>query len=341
MMRDGTSTVGRWAMHRDHGGLDATEQERLNMFLTASISRLGWIVPCYGVILALQGCGRFGFDLQDVAPPPAGGSGCSAPCDSGDPSASAETDGTTTEGTDGGSLTGDGKVAGREPPVDASVPDADGGAPSTPPACDQGVFCSGFESPLLEEWDRIPKLNGTANLQSSVVHAGQGALSAAASPPTGAAFVSKTGLGPYWSGSFHTRAYYFVPSSAAGLSLALMSIDPTPLVMADGITLLATADGFGISVNSAEGPALYSGKTAVPFDRWFCLELELQLSDTKGVATIRLDGSAEDVATDIDTLPLLGVTQVSVGIALAQASASKARVFVDDFVADTNPIGCD
>jgi hypothetical protein len=151
--------------------------------------------------------------------------------------------------------------------------------------------------------------------------------------------LTKRGFGPFSSGAFYVRAHYFVPSSTQRTDFALLTVGDVTLALSGGVSVFVANDGFALAADM--GSIARMGTLTVPVDRWFCLELSVQISDKQGRATLWLDGVEENFLPGAPTLPLGGVTTIGVGIASAGSSQPSARVFVDDVVVDTNPIGCE
>jgi len=181
--------------------------------------------------------------------------------------------------------------------TDGATANPDGALP--PPACSQGLFCSGFEVPMLDDWDQALAVNGTAERSSDVVRAGNGALAATTSAPSGVALMLKGGLGPFSSEEVYVRAYYYVPSSEPRVNFALLTVGDASVAVTGGVSVLVSADGFALAAET--GSVVRAGTLPVPLDRWFCLELELQL-DRRGRATLWLDGAEENALPGVDTL---------------------------------------
>jgi hypothetical protein len=76
----------------------------------------------------------------------------------------------------------------------------------------------------------------------------------------------------------------------------------------------------------------------VPFGRWYCLRLELEIADAGRIKAYVDDEVLAD-ETNVDTLPATGVHNVSVGIDFA-GQAEPGELYFDDVVVDTQPLFC-
>lgn len=76
----------------------------------------------------------------------------------------------------------------------------------------------------------------------------------------------------------------------------------------------------------------------VPFGRWYCLRLELDIGNAGSVKAYVDDDLLAD-ETGVDTLPATGVHNVSVGIDFA-GQTEPGELYFDDVVVDRQPIDC-
>lgn len=78
----------------------------------------------------------------------------------------------------------------------------------------------------------------------------------------------------------------------------------------------------------------------LPFDRWLCIEVRVEVDDP-GRVQLFLDGTLIASRSDIDLLPGTGFSRIAVGLPSTDVGQPSARVYVDEVVIDTQPIGCD
>src|SRR5262249_37561561 len=96
------------------------------------------------------------------------------------------------------------------------------------------------------------------------------------------------------------------------------------------------------TVDSVPAPAqVLSATTAMPTDRWVCLEWHLRVA-TGGWAKLYLDGVEVTALTAAqNTLPTPTLGEIGLGLVAAPGSAAAARdLWLDDVIVDNSPIGC-
>jgi hypothetical protein len=81
---------------------------------------------------------------------------------------------------------------------------------------------------------------------------------------------------------------------------------------------------------------------AFPRDRWVCVQLDLDVSDTNGSFTLSIDGqSVLAQGPPLDTLPGAVFVYLTAGIDFSGFEQNgPARVYIDDVVVDIPPIAC-
>ena len=88
---------------------------------------------------------------------------------------------------------------------------------------------------------------------------------------------------------------------------------------------------------------MYSGMatTSFPRDRWFCIQVHIDVASSTGQYRVSLDGAEVIVGTGLDTQPALGFSRIGVGITWSDATQPLVTVYVDEVAAGRNPIPCD
>lgn len=276
-------------------------------------------------------CGRIGYDvLAAVAPD-------SAATDA----AVASTDAAFFDARD---------VAG----VGPDAPDARNGAEDAPPSGDAtggcqrhagALFCEDFENGLVTprpDYGFAGSPNGVVRLDTSNPHAGRNAISLVAGDPSmgvRSTYFYKVLPSPASSGGLYARAFFYVPSGfvvtqyLVDLEFRNSGQEGVKVVHAsrDRIDFVVTTDGF--SVTSIDG--------RLPRDRWFCLEIGVQVaSGNGGRAEYWIDGASQFMVPAARTLPPGGWTYLNFGI-IADPMTLGSRMLVDDIVMSTQRVGCD
>ncbi len=138
-------------------------------------------------------------------------------------------------------------------------------------------------------------------------------------------------------GELHIREYIFMPSTtvvADQLSIMVTGnlVDPFP-----SANVLLTPGKIHAVVEGEDRSEPFE----FPRDRWVCLELHLQIDTTAGSISIEVDGSTIVSGTSLDTRVVGGYSNIDVGFHYATPTQPGSRMFVDEIVAATAPIGCD
>jgi hypothetical protein len=230
---------------------------------------------------------------------------------------------------------------------DGEAPDAtDAGRDAAPPdagpdetACDDAlsgaIVCDGFEDGAFAAWDTVVEIDGATDRVSTPVYRGTGALHGTVTAPDGQAGVG-VGLDPIASGTVWLRGYWFLPSTVPIGHVSFLyfyeALDPF-----DGVGV-GVADPGGLWLYSAPDTYLETGVT-LPADRWFCVQVRIDVADAGGSVEVFVDGRSEARATDIDSLPAAGYTSLTVG--LERARISPAEVFADEVALGRSELPCD
>ena len=229
-------------------------------------------------------------------------------------------------------------VIGRNAERDAAV--VDGGVGECSGVHASAVLCSGFEpEQLTAEWTD-DAIEGAGALERSTLraHSGQASLHASTSDASSAAVLVQS-FAAVRSGELHLRVHLYVP------------VGPTEII---NLIYLGAAPGpdpfVGIDINLQDGavqvfspqasPSRQTGELQVPRQRWFCLRARVELRDEGGVVAVSVDDQLAIEATQIDTLPPGGLTDLRVGIDWSSAQEAPFEVYVDDVVLDTQPVDC-
>lgn len=208
---------------------------------------------------------------------------------------------------------------------------------SRPIACDDhadALFCSGFEDSGLPEWIVLGVPNSTLEPSAEPRHSGAFALEAQALVRNGRSRLEGQ-FARQDTGTIHLRAWLFVEPDA----------------VLDNVHVITLGDvdtpDWGVTFDLYRGElAIETPITApvgegvsIPRGRWFCLQAEIELSDSAGAVRVTLDGQPVVDAQSLDTLPAAGAHSLAVGIDhLAQDQP--ARVFFDDVLVDDVPTRC-
>lgn len=205
-------------------------------------------------------------------------------------------------------------------------------------ACDDlhagALHCDGFEGDT--EFALWTENRGASH---STERAYRGTASAHASVGTsGRAYLFEQ-FPPITSGEIYVRTYAYVPSSADLTAITFITLEeassPWDYARAnvrDDQLVLVTRAG----ADNDQQPAV-----SVPRDRWFCLELRVQIG-TSGEAELLVDGTSTALLTDVDTTRASPWDTVFVGVASRNSTqVDPTELFMDEVVVATTPIGCD
>jgi len=236
---------------------------------------------------------------------------------------------------DGG--TRDGGV-GTDARVDASVgPDPCEGPPYAPSA----LVCDDFESGALDAWTQDTPASSAVVITNLHTHRSSAyavrAVTAAAVEDNAAAIESGMFSSPIVSGDLWVRAHYYVPSGFTLTGFSLFEIHE-PAAPDETIAVRAIVAN-GTAIYRSVGDETVVGVAPFARDRWFCVQLHIEVSDTGGVVELDVDG-ARSVTITRDTRPAHGYSWVLFGISSARGDQGAAELFVDDVGVALEPLPC-
>ena len=201
------------------------------------------------------------------------------------------------------------------------------------PLYPSALYCDGFEALDSSGWTQdtpeqpVVAENGTVFLGAS---SGRGMIEESGQR----SYVRGTFPRPITTGPLHMRAYYYVP---AGETVQQVNI----LNLRGGATALLAGNGrvsFYFNKTRMDFP---SADNVVPRDRWFCLEVDLDIGMT-GSVRVRLDGTQVVSVQNIDTVPEDAYTDIQVPIQYTPSPAQPPlTLLVDELVVDDEPVSCD
>lgn len=224
-------------------------------------------------------------------------------------------------------------------PADVAFPD---GPPPVAVSCDVSrpgaLLCESFEAPDVA-WDYTVFEQGLA--VRSTANAANGGASLEATIDGSDNFkAARWGLNSVLpnitTGELYLREWIFLPSSTVvtdqlSILVAGNRTDPFP-----SVNLLLRPGSAHVIIEGSDIPHVQE----FPRDRWVCVELDLDVG-ASGRVELRLDGVVAASEAGIDTQVAGGFTSLDAGIHYATPMQRAARMFVDEVVADTSPIGCD
>jgi hypothetical protein len=201
-----------------------------------------------------------------------------------------------------------------------------------PPPCGAGVvFCDGFESGDVSAWSSA--VSGNAKVQGERVHNGSWALQVTTDGARSASV--GTSLRRLATGSFHARAWFFVPSDFVFHKAELLTVDGPP----DGVEFILDEDE--IRAYDDMAATTLTTQMSVLHNQWFCIQLHVGISQSAGTVTLDLNIHQVSAASALDTLPAAdGYTFLDVGIANPTNGQGPATIYIDDVVVSTQPLGC-
>jgi hypothetical protein len=220
----------------------------------------------------------------------------------------------------------------------------DGGAGDAGPddgssvqACPQkpgAVFCDGFEDPSLDAWAQTV---GSLVRQTAIVHTGTAAARATTDGSQQPAGINVTPFDDITSGSLHYRAWFYVPSGFAIDKIEMFSTNGSGSNL--GTVFLVDQEELRVYAEPGLGHTVTTG-VDVPRDRWFCIEVHVDVDASNGGLRLDLDGTTIGSGSGFGTLPTGGYTYLGVGSLFLPAGQSASTVYVDDVAAGTQPLGC-
>lgn len=227
------------------------------------------------------------------------------------------------------------------PPGDS---EANGDAPDSAALFDcrmthpSALFCDGFEGPREETWDYVIEDNGTVAATTTRAFRGANALEVA-TDTISAYKAARWGVffpNEISTGDLHLRAYYWIDGAVtwdeqASIVSSGYSVDPYPS------TYLRLGPGeFVLQVDQGTFP--FNGD--LPRNRWVCVELHIDVDAANGSVDLAVDGVQQFATSGIDTLPGAGYSAMDFGIHYATPNQTAIRLWIDEVIADTSPIGC-
>ncbi len=236
----------------------------------------------------------------------------------------------------------------------AAAPDREsGGAGDAGRGCRSNhpslILCADFEDGLVAPpgaYTYFASPRGSVALESDVVSRGARSAALVAGEPEGGgkrgrartAFFSGLLPSPVTSGRLHLRVYLYVPSGFA-ITSWLVNLELWDNNSTAAQTVLFPQDRVAFNVETAT--FMHDlGNGALPRDRWFCAEIGLTVAGgAVGSGEYRQDGMVRAAFGSGGTLPPGGWRGWNVGI-IADDRTLGAKVFVDDIVIATQPVGC-
>ena len=279
---------------------------------------------------ATPGCGRIGFALGRGGDPTADGGTVFDASFRIDGSALSDA-ALNADAADSGENTSD------SGPIDGSTElDAGGETGGCPPGLTGTYFCDSFE-----EIPGVWSYNAGALRETTVVRTGVGSARFELADNTMRDLGHTSLPDAPDTGSVYFRAYVFIAGGGNFNRIEIASFGSTN----DPGT--GRFDRIGININNGwysifngmeNAEYLASGAT-IPRDRWFCIELDVDIDASSGRVTLRADGTEEVTSAGINTAAFEGYDFVNVGGVFLQG-VSNMTVYVDDIVLSRQPIGC-
>ena len=193
------------------------------------------------------------------------------------------------------------------------------------------IACNNFEAAPAGGWTKL-EMNGTAVVDESDSYSGKSALSSTVNAMGGKA-VFTTGIPA--ADRYYARFYAFVPADSDTTGIAFMHLGETSGMFL-GTNVEISGGMLGTAIQSAGATGVYEYPSAMPLDRWVCLELDLTISDAAGRVLIRADGTTVLDKTAVDTKPAGPIGDLEVGN--SYAGAANTRVLIDDAVVSRDPL---
>lgn len=214
--------------------------------------------------------------------------------------------------------------------ADSGADAFDAGPPC--PALPGVVFCESFEG--------APKL-GTlvGDVIVDPVRAYRGTMSqhAATTGTSEASWQLGQVLPTLTSGDLYARWFVYLPGTVTSANLASVHLVESPLPF-HGL-IFGLRDGIA-ELTSTEADITEFSTISIPRDRWVCLQMHVQISDTDGAIDGAVDGQPFGVKTNIDTAPAAGYRNVHVGVFSTGSAAAPIEMWSDDVAVGTQPIPC-
>lgn len=231
-----------------------------------------------------------------------------------------------------------------------SPPDATGApdAPTRPDAASLlpcsvtypgALLCEGFEAADVA-WDYTVVDQGTASRTTTRAASGVAALGVTTADVAAVKYArwGRNGVFPaLTSGDIYVREWLWLDGATVvtdQLSVLVFGQGTTPFPSAN---LLLTPGTMTLKVDGVGTPTALE----FPRDRWVCVTVHLVIDATAGSAELSLDGTVVASMTGIDTEVAGGYTNLDAGVHYANADQGPAKLWIDEIVADTQPIACD
>lgn len=218
-------------------------------------------------------------------------------------------------------------------------------------ALDAGVLaCSGFEKPGFRDWAGTEANDGGVLMRTAaMVHGGSAALRAESRAAERFAVVVQD-FEPLLDGELHLRVHVWVPGGLATETMNILFIgdEPNPSEDPDGpfvgVDINLANDGALQLFSPQNDPSRITGNQPIPRDRWFCLQLSMQIAHADaarpGAIALSVDGREALSASPFETLPEAGVSRVRAGIDWSSEQAAPFEVYMDDLVVSRKPLPC-
>lgn len=236
---------------------------------------------------------------------------------------------------------GDAPLRGDGGAIVSSNDAATGDAPVVPAACD-GLVCDGLETTGSVEVAVDTEQGATFERVQDPVHTGAfAARFTTAAEQSWSAFVYRFDE-PIVSDAVYVRMYLFVPSGAVTGRLNFLAIENEDSFNID-VNLLGgeSADVVFEVYNHSSRAGISTADVTVPFDRWFCLQTAVVLSETAGQVLVSVDGrEVLRTPNPENTLPSGGISKVGVGAFWTEAGQSDSELFVDDIAIGQDVLPC-
>ena len=214
--------------------------------------------------------------------------------------------------------------------ADSGADTFDAGPPC--PALPGIEFCESFEG--------APKL-GTlvGNVTVDPLRAYRGTMSQHAATTAASETSWQIGqvLPTLTSGDLYARWFVYLPGTVTSAHLASVHLVEN-LPPFHGI-IFGVRDGVAELTSTEAGITAFS-TVSIPRDRWVCLQMHVQISDTAGAIDGAVDGQPFGVKTNIDTAPAAGYRNVHVGVFSTGFATGPIEMWSDDVAVGTQPIPC-
>lgn len=202
------------------------------------------------------------------------------------------------------------------------------------------LFCDGYEDPAMSAWSYSVITNGRSERTAARPYRGVASLECEIFTINDfkSARWDAAVLGDMTSGDLYVRGYYNLDSASVIVdqySLLDVAAELTPW---PGIQVHLNPGNVVVSVR--EGGVSDQVAYDMPRDRWVCIELHVAIDPTNGRADLTIDGSPM-LSIPANTTVTGGFYALVGGVHYASPLQNAARLWVDEVIADTQPIGCD